>query len=108
MSNFAAWSPESASFVGGVLSCLLLFAVGGLTVLTLFATGHVAITFAVFCAALIVGLVVIHGVTPANETSSDDEDTLSTYGAMGFCSTFFLGPVGIMVSAFLLFRYITR
>ena len=108
MSSFAAWSPLAANFVEGVLYCFVLFAAAGLTVLVLLTTGSVAATVAVFFASLISGVLVASVAAPDAEASPDGEETHRTMGAMGFCCAFFLAPVAVLVSFYLVLAYVNQ
>lgn len=108
MSNFAVWSPSAACFVQGVLCCLVMFAAGGLAVLIGLTTQNVMATIVVFCVSLIAGLTTAHGIVPVSESSPEDEETHRTAGAMGFCCTFFLGPVAVLVSVYLVLAYLSQ
>ena len=107
MSNFAAWSPAAANFVQGVLYCVVLFASGGVTAYMALTTKNVMLSIVVFAVVLIAGLVVASIMSPSVE-SEDDEETSNTSGALGFSCAFFLFPVALLVSAYLVLAYLSQ
>ena len=108
MDNLASWSPAAASFLQGVAYCLIMFATGGITVITLLETESVFTTIIVFAVAL-VGGIALTAVIPSPEISAEhDEETDRTAGALGFAAAFFLLPVALLVSVWLLLGYFSR